>query len=182
MNCGDLQRWLDEGAPAASADAAQAHALVCAACERALRVAIEIEGLLEAGPPPAPAGFSARVMERVQEAPRLALLAQVPALPWWLRAAAEPACALALVTAGLLTWHMDLLWWLAQAAAGWMRWVVPRAPSGNILGQWLPGASGLAGALAVALLPIAAVASWAIYRWMERAVALRTRRLGAARP
>lgn len=43
---------------------------------------------------------------------------------------------------------------------------------------WL--APGLASELAAALLPVAAVASWAIYRWTERVVLAGGRRRGAA--
>src|SRR5262245_2618681 len=102
MNCAAFERWLDEGAPQDLAAAAQAHASQCARCAAAERAARSLELALSATATPAPAGFTERVMARVggrAQAPAL-----LPALPWWIRAAMEPATVLAMLAAGAVVW------------------------------------------------------------------------------
>src|SRR5437667_12066350 len=69
-SCETFERWLDAGRPASAEPAARAHAANCARCAASLRAALAVEGLLAAGLAPAPAGFAARVMERVEAARR----------------------------------------------------------------------------------------------------------------
>jgi len=65
-----------------------------------------------ATPPLAPAGFTATVMQRARRARALAspaLLALRDPLPWWVRAAAQPALVLALTLAVLVLRYAALM-------------------------------------------------------------------------
>ena len=115
MNCLAFEVLLDEGAPERLPEAALAHARECAACARSLERARALESALEqhfaslaSEREQAPlAGFTDRVMARVErgEARSVRWLALPDALPWWVRAAAEPSVALASVVAALLLWR-----------------------------------------------------------------------------
>jgi len=62
-------------------------------------------------PPAAPAGFTARVMARTRRAraARPALLPFRDPLPWWVRAAAQPALVLAVALGAIvLTYHVQV--------------------------------------------------------------------------
>ena len=92
------------------------------------------------------------------------------ALPWWVRAAAQPATALACVLGGLVVWKPEALQSAAAAALAWLQGAIstPRLslptlphPYGDPLVQL---------GLALAALPFAAWAGWALYRWSERLV------------
>src|SRR5438477_11142395 len=107
MNCREFQAWLDAGRPGNGAAAARerAHASGCPRCAARLAADLEIDALLQPAPARAPARFTDVVMARIQagaaaDAPGLA--APFPdLLPWWVRAAADPACAAAAVLAGM---------------------------------------------------------------------------------
>ena len=102
MRCSDFAAWLDAGMPPEGAAAALEHATECTACTRGATAANELEALLASAPPAAPAAFTGAVMARVTlNRTRAALLPASP-LPWWVRAAADPAAALALVASALL--------------------------------------------------------------------------------
>jgi hypothetical protein len=78
-----------------------------------------IDRLLAEPPPPAPVGFTDRLMARLPE--RRALPALVGGeTPWWLRAATDPAAVLALALLGLVSW-LGGAWW--QAGLGPGRWL-----------------------------------------------------------
>jgi hypothetical protein len=118
MDCERFERWLDEGLPAEMGAAVHAHAAACARCAAALDAARALDAALERSAVVAPAGFDARVMERVARArlARLLAWAEPDALPWWVRAAAEPATALSLVLGALALWQYPTLARLATAS------------------------------------------------------------------
>lgn len=186
MTCEDFERWLDDGMPEAGTALAQDHAAHCARCAPALAAALEVEQFLATPPAPAPAGFADRVMARVEAsaAVRASLMAppSSPAFAWWVRAAAEPAVALALGLAGLLVWKRDAfvaafsgllviagqLVSEASAIAPAMMWT-PRIPTLSPL---------VSLGLAMVAAPALALGSLALYRWTERLAARPARRAG----
>ena len=119
MNCLAFETLLDQGTPERLPEAALAHARACASCARSLARARAIEAALErhftplltASEHEALTGFTDRVMARVAraEARGVRWLTLPDALPWWVRAAAEPSVALAGVVAALLMWRGDTL-------------------------------------------------------------------------
>ena len=193
-DCAAFEAWLDQGRPAVGESAARAHAAACARCAAQWSVALELDLALEAPPVTAPASLTERVMTRVA-----AMLPEVrasgasagspavrsraadtafggvaaPALAWWVRAAADPAVALALVLAALVLWRAQSLVPVAQAGSAWAlaawRIAFPPtfAPSLGTLERWMPhGVVALA--LALALMPALAWGSWRLYRWAEQ--------------
>ncbi|MBI5708846.1 MAG: hypothetical protein HZC42_00835 [Candidatus Eisenbacteria bacterium] len=188
MDCASFERWLDEGSPGARAREAQAHAGACPRCAAAHAVALELDALL-AAPPAAPAGLADRVMARIERArearARVPAIAAAGALPWWVRVAAEPAAALALVLAGLLLWTHDLAVALsAGALAGASRWLagVASGLGDSIAAGGLPAVPHVwtepvvVLGLAVALAPALAWAGLGLYRWSEALAQPRARR------
>lgn len=188
MDCAAFERWLDEGSPGAFAREARLHADVCPRCAAAHAAALELDALL-ASPPAAPAGLADRVMARIESAreARAQASGAVSAgpLPWWVRAAAEPAAALALVLAGLLLWTHDLATALsAGALATASRWLAGAASGlgDSIAATRLPAVPqvwtepAVTLGLAVALAPALAWAALGLYRWSEALAQPRTRR------
>jgi hypothetical protein len=118
-DCERFEVWLDQGMPEAAPDDASrsapsqvvSHAASCDRCAAALAAARQLDDALSAAAATAPAGFAERVMGRVARArtARLAALAEMDALPWWVRAAAEPAAALALALGALVLWQREAL-------------------------------------------------------------------------
>jgi hypothetical protein len=172
-DCGRFARWLDDGMPAAEAPAHAAHAVGCAACAAALADARALDRVLERALAAAPEGFADRVMERLERArlARLAAWIEPDLLPWWVRAAAEPASILAFVVAALVLWQYPLL----ARGATWA-WHALSGPALSGLLQ-LPGLSAdrigltvlaepyvLVG-LALAGLPVAWWVGLAVYHW-----------------
>ena len=121
MRCDDLNRWLDEGAPASNAAAFREHAAECPACARSLAAfeALEQALALPAPAPPNAATFTARVMAQVAQVAEGARIpagahatparvappaaTRIPArASWWGALLAEPAFAVAFVAALLL--------------------------------------------------------------------------------
>jgi hypothetical protein len=185
MRCGELDRWLDDGMPESGGPAAHAHATSCARCAAAMRAALEIDSLLAAAAAvPAPAGFSGRVMARVASAneayAHAPLLAPSP-VAWWIRAAAEPTSALAMLLAGLMLWKGEaiisittgLTLRLAHAlTAAPVRMPTMAAPFHRpdvVLGMLLAAA------------PTLAWAAWVLYHWTERMVLAPAARIGRVR-
>ncbi|MBI1797549.1 MAG: hypothetical protein HY076_06255 [Candidatus Eisenbacteria bacterium] len=132
----------------------------------------------------APEGFADRVMARVAVTPQrrapvvtLGGFPLAPALPWWVRAAFEPACVLATVVAAALLWRGATLASLATAgAAQLVAWItrVPAVPSA----AWWPPVVMMGAALAAA--PLVFMLSQLLYRWSAglvgpRRIALRAR-------
>ena len=165
MTCDQLERWLNEGMPESLAEQARAHARACARCAASLAAALELETML-ASPPCAPEAFTERVMVRL-EAPSFAPAA--PALPWWIRAASEPAAVAALALAAAVLWGWQRLWTLAETLAP----AVARVASAAV--AWVAGLIAVPrfGSLAkpqpllgieLALLCLALLASPALYR------------------
>jgi hypothetical protein len=196
VNCLAFERLLDSGEPDALPAAALAHARDCATCSRALARARALEHALElqfaSGLEPEPAleetleRLTQRVMARVDrgEARGVRWLALPDALPWWVRAAAEPGVLLASVVAALLLWRGDVLlaavraWTpLAEAApARWMAWAQasPLAGAGRTLAQaLLPGPGehwGVALGLLLGMAPLFALLALPLWRAGERLV------------
>ncbi len=186
VSCAELESWLDAGMPQADAGEARGHAAACGRCAAALAAAEELEVLLLTGPAPAPLDFTERVMVQLGESSERAPALPVRAsLPWWIRAAAEPAAVLAMLVAGLLLWRWEALWSLTRAAAtglaqgagaalaGWAGVALARAGAGAL------GRPAVQLGLELALLCLALVSFPALYRWTSsltaRGVAARSR-------
>jgi len=118
MDCERFERWLNEGMGVAVGAEWHAHATSCAHCGAALAAARALDAALGQPAVEAPADFTERVMERVARARVARLLAWIEpeVLPWWVRAAAEPATALSLALAALVLWQYPLLARFAAAA------------------------------------------------------------------
>lgn len=172
MTCESFERWLDAGMPARAAAEARAHAALCAQCAASESAAADLEVLLASELPEAPPGFTSVVMERVaatqSEAARWRAFANP--LPLWLRAAAQPACALALVLSALF------LWCMAHLPQVSLRIMNALAAAQSALTTHLPlpvePVSHVGAALL--LLPVTWLASRALYRasqaWVRRTV------------
>jgi hypothetical protein len=136
----------------------------------------EIERALMAPPPAAPAAFTDRVMARIAQERRAQVFVHAdgwyrpPALSWWIRAAADPAIALALVLAALVLWRAQTLGALVQALVAWLASSISAvaAPLGlAALAHAMPhGVAALA--VTLALLPAVAWGSWRLCLWFER--------------
>jgi hypothetical protein len=174
MNCEAFERWLDDGRPEAGEPAMHAHAATCARCGAALAAMLELEHALEISATPAPAHFTDRVMSRIgEQRARAAERAVEPALAWWVRAAADPAGALALVAAALLLWRGEALWRGGLALAASMAQVLAAAGRAT---PALPApfhAPYVWLAFALALVPLALWGAFQLYTWVERACAPR---------
>jgi hypothetical protein len=188
MSCRMLLDWLDAAMPAAAPTAAQAlaHAAACATCAAELRAAREIDGMFEvlasraatavAAPPTITGVVMARIAAleslrgRIAWEPSPAALES--AMPWWVRAAAQPTAALALMLAAVVVWQpLGLLSaavamltgvsaWMQSLESGW----IARAPLRGIDFSRPEVAMGVGFALAPAL----AWAVWSLWRWGER--------------
>jgi hypothetical protein len=176
MECRTLERWLNDGMPEAGAADARTHAATCAACGALVRAAEAVERGLATARFAAPSGFTERVMARVNAA--IAERHTVPAptgwrnaMPWWVRAAADPAVVAAMGVCALLLWRWDaivaagVLAFRSVAQASLQGWAGP--PHGIRAEVW----PALALALGLALLPGVAWLAREAYRWSEHVVA-----------
>lgn len=111
MDCERFERWLNEGMEAAVDAEGHAHAASCPRCGAALTAARALDAALGRPAVVAPADFAERVMARVARARAARRFAWIEpdTLPWWVRAAAEPATALSLALAALVLWQYPLL-------------------------------------------------------------------------
>jgi len=184
MDCVRFERWLDEGMGETAGAAGRAHAVSCARCGAALAAARALEAALERPAIAAPADFTARVMERVARARMARWLTWIEpeVLPWWVRAAAEPATALSLTLGALVLWQYPALARFTAAAfqalaspavaAFMQRWAVPRlALEPSVFSDPFVFAG-----LVLAGLPFAWWAGLAVYHWSGDPQALRTAR------
>jgi hypothetical protein len=186
-DCSEFERWLDQGRPASSDRLKREHAAGCARCSAQLSVALELDAALEEAPSAAPAALTERVMARVAamrpHAPGQAARSQsahgspdgfaTPALEWWVRAAADPASALALALSALLLWRAETLVTLARMASGWLTHRLQAAPAPTISNPFaalehLMPHGVVALALALAMMPALAWGSWRLCLWAER--------------
>ena len=138
MNCHDVDRWLDAGAPEAERAEMNLHVRICARCTAALTALEDLETALSAAPAASPTGFTDRVMAKVAETrqvrvgiPVMEVLPLLRTFPWWVRLALEPATLLAALLASVLVVRGDALFalaasgaaraaaWLAQAPSPW---------------------------------------------------------------
>ncbi len=167
MNCLAFERQLDGGAPRHLPAAALEHVRACAPCKRSHARAHSLELALErhfasrsaADAPVVLPGFADRVLARVErgEARGVRWLALPDALPWWVRAAAEPSVLLASTVAALVLWRGDAL--IASARA----WFPLAASAPERLAAMTHGwgLDALGRTLAQALVP-APDAGWAV--------------------
>jgi hypothetical protein len=118
MDCKRFERWLDEGGEEEAGAGGHAHAATCARCAAALAAARALDAALARTPVAAPGGFVERVMERVARvrAARASAWIEPEVLPWWVRAAAEPATALSLSLGALVLWQYPALARVTAAA------------------------------------------------------------------
>lgn len=171
MNCTEFDSWLDRGRTAAEHAAALAHASACARCARSLATADAVDSMLAAPPEAAPAGFTERVMRRVADSRRpLDAHSFDHPVAWWVRLAAEPATALAMILAALLAWRGDRL---MHAVPPLERWATQASLAlSSASPRTLEHAAQtplIALALALAALPIVLWISWRAFVWVERA-------------
>jgi hypothetical protein len=193
MDCLAFERRLDEGAPDRLPETALAHARACGSCTRSLARARSLERALErhfaAALDPALetklVALTDRVMARVErgEARGVRWLALPEALPWWVRAAAEPPVALAGALAALLLWRGDALLermraWAAGAGPAPVATFLDGAGLGEAcraLGGALVAAAGshwtVGTAFALGLAPLVALLALAMWRAGERLAA-----------
>jgi len=174
MNCEAFERWLDDGRLESSAPAMHAHAAECARCGAALAAMLELEHVLESAATPAPAHFTERVMSRIREQRARATDRSVePAFSWWVRAAADPVSALALVVASLLLWRGEALWRVGLALAAGTAHLLSAAGRATpaLPAPFHDRYVGLGFALALA--PLVLWGALRLYTWGERACAPR---------
>lgn len=181
MSCLAFERLLDHGEPKRLPAGALEHALTCEHCALALARARSLEAALErhfareSDADAVPAGFTDRVMARVLrgEARGVRWLALPDALPWWTRAFADPAVALACGVAALVLWRGD---GLVTAVRGWSSAGVAQFLGLDAVGPALASAFANGGhaawaiptGLALGLLPVFALATFAVWRAGER--------------
>ena len=192
MNCLEFERLLDEGAPDALREAARAHAEACAVCARSLERARALESALDrhfaalaSASEQAPlAGFTDRVLARVErgEARGVRWLTLPDALPWWVRAAAEPGVALASVVAALMLWRGGELMALARDwssvgradASRWSAWAASLRldAAADAIRMVLAPAAGADWAVVVGVTlgvaPLLGLLGWALWQAGER--------------
>jgi hypothetical protein len=182
MKCSEFERWLDAGRPGARAGRMHAHVEECPRCATAMRAADElVKALVRPPRAAAPAGFTVDVMARVREAQArrvaVATIPMLPALAWWVRAAADPLAVLAFGLAAMLVYWRHALWALAGEAA-------VRLAAFDRVTFSLPGATALSFqlphslqvfadpmvvlGLGLATLPAALWLGAVLYRWTER--------------
>lgn len=185
MSCDAFEWLLDERGAGALPAEARAHAAGCARCARALAAATALERALAAhfapGDAAPPAGFAERVLARIAALERAARVTGGDDLPGWVRAAGEPATALAAIVAALMLWQGPALTRGARAlaaAAGPLADGLRQAgelPGLAALGRAfaLPGAPAWVGGVAAvaALAPPLALVALALWRASERVVA-----------
>jgi len=186
FDCLQFERWLDDGGalrPRAGESPAENHAQECPACGEKLaaeRDAGQAFAAIGSGirMPPAPPGFAERVMARVALAPQEtalgrgfvpALVAAGDAVPWWVRAAAQPSSVLALALAGVAVAFAPQLARVARGAPQWSAELL--AVGASLLAQGTAPVAVAAGndpwvrlAVTLALLPLVGVASIGLYR------------------
>jgi hypothetical protein len=138
---------------------------------------LELEELLERPPAAAPASLTDRVMARIAAAtPPVPVRIFLPSpFSWWVRAAAQPATALAAALAAIVIGQWRSMLVLASRIGAWTDQVV-----GPLSGLGLPRQSPLADpataiGLTLALAPLAVWAAWWLYHWSERLVERRAR-------
>lgn len=188
MSCAEYERWLDEGMPDGGlSPAARIHAATCPGCASALAAALEIDQLLAAPASSAPAHLTDSVMARVlaiesmrAEQSRAAVVAGAfelgAAQAWWVRAAAQPAAALAFSLAALVLWQRDTLTTHGSALIANASGIVARAITNGGGFMSVPGVPEAFAkpevmlGLAIAIGPVLAWGSLSLWSWAERRV------------
>lgn len=172
MSCQALERWLDDGRPAAQARSRLAHAASCPRCRGLLDADGELQRRLERPPAAAPAALVSRVMARIEAAPRPAPArpwappSASSGLPWWVSLAAEPVTAMALILAALLGAGAGALGTGGRVLFAWLAPLLSAAaPESLAPGRLAPSFGPL---LAIGLLPPIALASRELFLWSRR--------------
>jgi len=123
MNCETLAFWLDEGRPALGSEEAQVHLESCTTCSRSVKLDDRSDQMLRRVSANPSLDFVAQLMMRVHSTPQLSptplSTPVMDFLPWWVRAAAQPATVMAFVLAGVLFWQAENLITVTQTAALW---------------------------------------------------------------
>jgi len=180
MNCPEFERWLDLGMPEGWRADALRHADACEGCAESLAAAGAVEAMLReepagAAPAEAPRGFSELVLARIEGSERGAHVHAVPQRePWWIAWALDPASAVAITAAVVLTaiarWHPA---WLLDPGLAWMtrmsEWTGAASREATTFGHaaapvWL--------AIGIGLAPIAIWGAAMFVRRIERLVLL----------
>jgi len=170
--------------PDAAGAEARAHAASCPRCAAALATARALDAALARYAATAPAGFTARVMESVALArsPRPIPWIETDMLPWWVRAAADPATALSLALAALVMWNYEALArftaaaFQALASPAVASFIRQAAAPRLTLDLSLLANPFVFGGLVLAGLPFAWWAGIAVYHWSGDPQTLRTAR------
>jgi hypothetical protein len=204
-DCDRFARALDALGADALPPETLAHAASCARCAAALRAAREVEALLAPSPAAAPEGFTERVIAMVRETPRSAAAmagaraaiptaqaragatttAAPPALrdpiPAWVRMAAEPRVAGAMMVAALTMAGGARLTALGRAGLVRLAETTVGGVKGFDPGAWFGGAfaghDALWLAITVTVATLLAVMALPISRWSERLWVRRARLL-----
>ena len=172
MNCNDFERWLDEGSPEDSA--AATHAAHCEACDARLRVARSIDAALVGtirSNPVAPPELTHVVMRRIADIevvrPATTWGFVRDAMPWWVRIAAEPAVAVALMLCGLVLWQSPAILAAGAQAFDWLTEV-----NGKPLAMFAsPKGAAIGLGVSISLLPATVWLSRVSFRAVNRATA-----------
>lgn len=187
MNCGAVERWLNEGMPGPGADAMRAHAAGCPLCGPRVAATERVEALLAATAreaPPAPTGFADRVLARIEaEQPLRAPADAAPApdrkparpahpVAWWIRAGADPAIPLAIAFAMVFLGVAQAAMLLAGRAIAFplptLDWSAPRGALG--------GTPFTQAVVALCALALVLLASHRLFHATQRSVRLPGRR------
>ena len=188
MLCADYERWLDDGMPEGGLSrTARAHAATCARCASSLAAAHEIDRFLAAPATRAPERLTDSVMARVLAIESVrAEQAREAVVPgsfvfsreqaWWVRAAAQPAAALAFTLAALVLWQRDTLNIHANAMVANASGMLTRAFTNGLGIASVPGLPEAFAkpevmlGFAIAIAPVLAWTSASLWSWAERRV------------
>jgi hypothetical protein len=182
FDCARTTRWLDEAGDDAESALVAAHAASCASCSARVEAGRAVLTLLTSSAAPVlpAAGFAMRVRARIaataQDPPAESVAAararaafelalRRDAFPWWVRAATQPACALALVLAAFAIVFAAPIARTAQSAPQWS--AAAFALVTGALAPWLArvGTDPVAGTgLALALVPLVLLLSRVLFR------------------
>jgi len=168
VNCGSLERWLDEGMPGSGAAAARAHASGCPLCGPRLREAERLEALLSMPAAAAPEGFADRVLARIarEREPRVAPAAVLPEprrLPWWSWVGADLALPITIAAASMFVGLMQAAFVLAARPIPFPNFAI--AP--GVIRAAMDGSPFRAAAVTLAALPPVLLLSYALYRSIQ---------------
>jgi hypothetical protein len=124
VTCREFLEWLDSGKPESGTKGARVHAESCATCLEELEAAAALELELSRVAASTAPDFVATVMARVANSPQTRLApAPLPSrdwLPWWVRAAAQPATVLAFAVVAVVLWQAGTLISVTGRTVTWL--------------------------------------------------------------